>query len=135
MTVAIETERRPVIETEHKPRRSHARLRLGIPARLISLDGQQWVTLIDLSQSGARLVLKGTGKVSGGLLRWLDFEAFGDPAWQAGNELALQFDEPLCPRWLIETRQRAAYELNREVQTREAAREFVTGRFGLANEN
>lgn len=115
-------------QIDHQPRRAFARLRLGIPARLLSLDGQQWVTLVDLSQSGARVVLESTSRISGGLLRWLGFEAFGDPAWQAGEELALHFDEPIAPGWLFETRQRAPVELDRDLHARDAARDFVSGR-------
>ncbi len=121
MPVALHTE-------THAPRRAYARLRLGVPARLLTLDGEQWVTLIDLSQSGARVVLEASGRISGGLLRWLGYEAFGDPAWQVGDELALHFDEPIEPTWLIETRRRAPVELDWNRQTRNAAREFVTGR-------
>jgi hypothetical protein len=115
-------------DTAHQPRRAFSRLRLGIPARLLSLDGQQWVTLVDLSQSGARVVLDSTSRISGGLLRWLGFEAFGDPAWQVGEELALHFDEPIEPTWLFETRQRAPVELDHELHARDAARDFVSGR-------
>ena len=116
------------LHSDHQPRRAFSRLRLGIPARLLSLDGQQWVTLVDLSQSGARVVLDSTSRISGGLLRWLGFEAFGDPAWQVRNELALHFDEPIEPAWLFETRQRAPVELDTELHARDAAREFVSGR-------
>lgn len=123
-----------VLQTDHKPRRAHSRLRLGIPARLLSLEGQQWVTLIDLSQSGARVVLGSPGKFGGGLLRWLGFEAFGDPAWQVGDELALHFDEPIDLAWILETRQRAPTELNRDLHTRRAAREWVSGGTGLGTE-
>jgi hypothetical protein len=122
------------VQVEHVPRRTHSRLRLGIPARLLTLEGQQWVTLVDLSQSGARIVLGASGKVSGGLLRWLGFEAFGDPAWQAGEELALHFDEPIELGWLIETRQRAPVEVNRDVHARGAAREWVSGRTAFGTE-
>jgi hypothetical protein len=122
------------LRTDHQPRRAHSRLRLGIPARLLSLDGQQWVTLVDLSQSGARVVLAGPATVSGGLLRWLGFEAFGDPAWQLGDELALRFDEPIDPAWLLETRQRAPLELDRARHVRRAAREWVSGRVGFGTE-
>lgn len=122
------------LPTGHQPRRAHARLRLGIPARLVSLDGQQWVTLVDLSQSGAKLLLASPDKVSGGLLRWLEFEAFGDPAWQRGDQLALRFDEPIDPAWLIETRQRAPSELNGDLHTRRAARDWANGRIGFGTE-
>ena len=121
-------------QSDHQPRREFSRLRLGIPARLLSLDGQQWVTLVDLSQSGARVALEASRKIGGGgLLRWLGYEAFGDPAWQCGEELALHFDEPIQPAWLIETRHRAPAELDEKGDTRRAAREFVSGKvsFGL----
>src|SRR5688500_14752441 len=81
------------LQAEHQPRRGFPRLRLGVMARLLTLEGEQWVTLVDLSQSGARVVLGASGKVTGGLLRWLGYEAFGDPVWQFGDELALHFDE------------------------------------------
>jgi hypothetical protein len=123
-----------VLQVEHTPRRAYSRLRLGVIARLLTLDGEQWVTLVDLSQSGARLMLGGSGKISGGLLRWLQFEAFGDPAWQRGDELALHFDEPIDADWLIETRQRAPVELDSGIHTRRAAWEFVSGRAVLETE-
>lgn len=122
------------LHTGRLPRRAHSRLRLGIPARLLSLEGQQAVTLVDLSQSGARIVLGAPGRVSGGLLRWLDYEAFGDPVWQVGEELALHFDEPIDPAWLIETRHRAPVELDRGLQTKRAAREWVSGARGFGTE-
>ena len=59
-------------------------------------------------------MLEARRKISGGLLRWLGFEAFGDPAWQIGDELALHFDEPIDAAWLIETRQRAPVELDHQ---------------------
>jgi hypothetical protein len=108
------------LQAEHSPRRAHSPLRLGIPARLLCLDGQRWVTLIDLSQGSARIALGAPGKVSGGLLRWLGFEAFGDPVWQVGDELALHFDAPIDPAWLVETRQRARVELDRDLHTGQA---------------
>jgi hypothetical protein len=117
------------IQADHIPRRAHPRLRLGIPARLLTLDGQQWVTLVDLSQNGARVVLERPHTINGGgLLRWLGYEAFGDAAWQRGEELALHFEERIDLAWLIETRQRAPTELDHNLHTRRAAKEFVVGR-------
>lgn len=100
-------------------------------ARLLTLEGEQWVTLVDLSQGGARVVLGASGKVTGGLLRWLGYEAFGDPVWQFGDELALHFDEPIEAACLIETRRRAPVELDYQVNTRRAASDFVSGRTGV----
>jgi hypothetical protein len=101
-------------------------------ARLLTLEGEQWVTLVDLSQSGARVVLGASDKVSaGGLLRWLGYEAFGDPAWQFGDELALHFDEPIKADWLLETRRRAPVELSRDRHIRRVASEFVCGPTGF----
>jgi hypothetical protein len=120
------------LQKDHAPRRAYSRLRLGIPARLLTLEGQKAVTLVDLSQSGARILLDGPSRVNGGgMLRWLGYEAFGDVAWQFGEDLALQFDQSVDLSWLVETRQRAPVELDRDRHIRRAAREFVTGRPGL----
>ena len=43
---------------DFKPRRGKARLRTGIPAALVTMDGRQELSLVDLSESGARLALR-----------------------------------------------------------------------------
>lgn len=114
---------------DHKPRRGHARLRVGIPAQLECFDGLKKVTLVDLSQGGARLVVGTTDRISGGVLRWLNFETFGETVRQRGEELAMRFDEPIDLDWVIATRQWLPAEQKAEqARNRQAAREWIQGR-------
>jgi hypothetical protein len=102
-------------------RRQHARLRLGIPARLETLDGRFPVRLVDLSHGGAQIELEGDAPVREGVLSWMLFETFGVPAWQDGGSVGLTFDRPLSRTALRMTREKAP-----EIFL-EAARQFVAG--------
>ena len=102
-------------------RRQHARLRLGIPARLETLDGRQQVRLVDLSHGGAQIVLENETPVREGVLTWMRFETFGIAAWQDGENVGLKFDRPLSRPCLTATREKAP-----EIFL-EAARDFVAG--------
>ena len=116
-------------------RRQHARLRLGIPARLESLDGQQPVRLIDLSQSGAQVVVSRPDEMRRGVLCWCDFEAFGIIAWRDGDHLGIEFEELVPMDQLFETRQRAPDVVRAEtVSDYTAARDFVAGTLNQGSE-
>lgn len=87
-------------------RRRNSRLRLGVPAQLITLHGQFTASLADLSRSGAHLRTK--GELFRGeelVVTWLGFEAFGTIVWTANGEAGLEFDEPLAEAILLQTRQ------------------------------
>ena len=87
-------------------RRRHSRLRVHLPAKLITLDGTLSATLLNLSYSGAKLLL-GTRAVrrgSSAVLNWGAFEAFCTVAWVTGGHCGLDFDEALHPQVLIATR-------------------------------
>ena len=88
------------------PRRRHSRLRVHLPARLITLHGTLPATLINLSFSGAKIVVGSASVARGasGVLTWGSFEAFCSVAWSDGGKCGLDFDEPLKPHMLIETR-------------------------------
>lgn len=107
-------------------RRRHVRLRLGIPARLQTLDGRLNVRLINLSQSGARIALCAPEQVTEGVLEWLDYDTFAAQVWQAGDEVGLEFDRPLPREWLRATHT-AAPDVVREEEI-SAARDFVEGK-------
>ncbi|MBO9517970.1 MAG: hypothetical protein J7493_07865 [Porphyrobacter sp.] len=79
----------------HRPRRQHSRLRLNMPATLATPEGEKRITLLNLSQGGARIRLSGDGRASGGVLKWMDNEAFGAGIWQRGPEMGLRFDDPI----------------------------------------
>lgn len=88
----------------HVPRRGKARLRLGIPAVLLTTDGRGPISLLDLSESGARILLASDTKVSCGFLRWMHYEAFCTVVWQDGAQAGIQFEHPIDRDWVLETR-------------------------------
>ena len=111
-------------------RRQHARLRLGMPARLETLDGNQPVRLIDLSQSGAQVVLEQRRELRRAVLCWLDFEAFGFVAWRDEDHVGIEFEELVPMEQLFETRQRAPDVVRAEtIGDYGAGRDFVAGTF------
>jgi PilZ domain len=86
-------------------RRRDSRLRLSVPAQLITLSGQYNASLCDLSQSGAHL--QSRGQLACGedaVLSWLGFEAFGRIVWASDGEAGMEFDELLPPAILLQTR-------------------------------
>ena len=112
--------------TQH--RREHARLRLGIEATFVGLDGTQAVVLQDLSLTGAKVLLEHAQPISQGLLRWMGYEAFCDVAWRKGHWCGVQFDEPVSQECLLATRAAvpALMEAPKE-RLLQHAREFVQG--------
>ena len=89
---------------DFKPRRGKARLRAGVPAVLVSMTGRQVVSLIDLSESGAGLVVKDGWRLNGGVLKWMDYEVYGKVVRRSGDSIGLLFDEPIDTAWVLETR-------------------------------
>lgn len=86
-------------------RRRDARLRLDIPAQLITLGGQLTASLADLSQSGAHVCTSGRIEHRGdAVLYWMGFEAFGRIVWSTDSEAGMEFDELLAPAVLLQTR-------------------------------
>lgn len=108
-------------------RRRHSRLRLNLAGRLITLDGTVPLTLLDLSRTGARIVL-GQGLARGGdaVLTWDRFEAFCTIAWISGQQCGLDFDEPLHEDVLHKTRTIADADPHRN-ESRAAARAWASG--------
>ena len=117
------------------PRRTHPRLRLGITARIETLEGQQRVRLMDLSQGGAHLILTQPSDIRKAVLTWLTFEAFGDIVWSDGSHYGITFDKPLPLACLVETRQRAPSVVrDEELGAENAARDWVAGTLSLGAE-
>ena len=100
--------------TDSGSQRTHQRMEVGVAARLQTIDGLKNASLVDLSQSGAHLVLDEPVSGNQAVLFWLDFEVFGDIAWQRGNEVGIQFDGVLPLRILVETRRRAPLVVQEE---------------------
>jgi hypothetical protein len=90
----------------HVGRRRDSRLRLSMPARLITLAGTHKVSLRDISQTGAKLVIpEEIHEGNDGVLEWLKFEAFGTIVWAHDEQAGMVFDEPLPAEVLLATRQ------------------------------
>ena len=111
-------------------RRNDSRLRLALPAELITLDGRGPAQIENLSRSGARIATALAVKPGrSGFLRWLDHEVFATVRWCAGGRCGVVFDDLLSEQDLIRTRALETQAQQRERERRiNSARDFVTGR-------
>lgn len=111
-------------------RRRDSRLRVGVPAQIITLHGQFSASLADLSQSGAHIRTRGD-LVRGEelVVTWLGFEAFGSVVWAVAGEAGLEFDEPLPVPILLQTREQVDMGLapSAEQAAYEGARSWYMG--------
>lgn len=106
-------------------RRQAPRFRLGMSARLITLERHLTVVLEDLSESGAKLALPAPHAFTVCVVKWLDFHAFAEVRWMRESIVGLQFPSPLSAE-TIEQTLRYAPDLVTQVKRREASpsREF-----------
>jgi hypothetical protein len=111
---------------DFQPRRGKARLRLGIAAELVTIHGRCRVTLLDLSESGARLQHEAE-QIGDCVLKWLGYEAFGSVVRRDGQEIGLHFDPPLNRAWLLDTREWLSAIAQGEDELRRFAKEWATG--------
>jgi hypothetical protein len=110
-------------------RRKKPRLRVGIPARLETLYETVQVTLIDLSQTGAKMEIPDRRLAGSAVLNWLSFEALGDVMWQEGDLAGLQFDPSVPLDYLLATRELAPNVVAKQhLDARAAAAAWVWGR-------
>lgn len=93
----------------------------------MTVNGPRAITLLDLSQSGARLQLSGPERVNGGVLRWMGFEVFGVRVWQSGNTIGLQFDNPISSNWVLATRNWRPSDRESKIESRSFARDWAKG--------
>ena len=110
-------------------RRKKPRLRLGVKAEIITLDGREEVLLQDLSLTGAKFHRNGNRPFDKGLLRWMRYETYGEVVWQRGSWVGIQFDRPISKEVLLATRA-ATPRLVQEArsETERYARDIVLGR-------
>jgi hypothetical protein len=108
-----------------------SRVRLGIPAKVMLLQGLEACALEDLSQTGAQLVLAGTRPRpgAGAVLKVCGISAFGTVIWVLANRIGLQFDEVLPLDQVVAIRHFAdAYAGHEAAMSARNARDFVQGR-------
>lgn len=114
-------------------RRGSARLRLAIPARLVSIYSRQNCILLDLSRTGARMALPGPlSRNQSGYIELGRFEMFGtivrSERGPDGGVNAIVFDEPIPQVQVLEIRKFAEDLEQREREAlREQARRWVAG--------
>ena len=112
----------------NRGRRAHSRLRTTMTARIETVWAHQPALMCDLGQAGARFEVAHPVSTGPCIVKWLDYEAFGDVIWHRDGQCGVLFDELVPAQWLIDTRDREpslARNLARE--TREAARNWVSG--------
>ena len=115
-------------------KRGQARLRVRLPAKLITLSGEFRVVLCDLSTGGARVGKQGLTLQRGqAVLQWDRFEAFCTIAWNRSGLIGVQFDEPIPKAWVIATRDldSVAHLPNDNELDRRAARDWVHGQIQI----
>lgn len=108
-------------------RRSLARLKLGVPARLITLNGVQDVLLDDLSLSGAQIRLSEREQFSTGVLEWLAFEELVDVVWHDGSTCGVKFERRLPKECILATRDAAPLLLDDDARARSVAKQWTEG--------
>lgn len=123
-------------EQTHYPansgRRASSRLRLRLPAELITLDGQGSAVLEDISATGARVSSRFTLRPGAScILRLARLELFADVAWCAQGRLGLIFERPLAQDQLLRLRNLDPVDLtNERAASQNWARSFVNGTIG-----
>jgi len=115
------------INLDHQPRRGKARLRTGIPAALVTMEGRQEILLVDLSETGAGILVDDPGHIAGGLLQWMDYEVYGAVVRRVGQDVGLQFDVPIDLDWVIDTRAWLPMLTDETGKLRRFARDWVRG--------
>ena len=112
-------------------RRSQSRLRVRLPARVITLSGTFSAILADLSMGGARIQMERALKPGAeAVLQWGPYEAFGEICWVGDGLCGIRFHDFLSPRTVVATRDLDDTEhlgSDREL-TRETVREWAEGR-------
>lgn len=83
-------------DPELRGRRAEPRAQLQLPASVEALDGNNSVSLLDVSRTGARLeayALPAVGKDV--VLKCGAIDAFGTIVWSVSGRCGVQFDEPV----------------------------------------
>ena len=84
-------------------RRQAPRFRLGMPARLITLERHLTVVIEDMSEDGARVKLPVRHAFGVCVLKWMDCHAFAEVRWMRDLSVGLQFASPISAETLAET--------------------------------
>jgi len=92
-------------DPEQRGRRANPRAHIVLPATVDALNGRQRISLLDISQTGARLEgvdLPAVGKDV--ILRCGVIDTFGTVIWSVAGRCGLLFDETISTKELIALR-------------------------------
>lgn len=117
------------VEALIRGQRAHARARLNVAARVVTIDGAASCTLVDVSCTGARLRAMTCPKVGAlVVIERLPFELFGVVRWSGGGDCGIDFDQPLALDEVVTLRRYAEGEHARSRQAEvDHVRSFVDG--------
>lgn len=92
-------------EGADRGRRGRSRLRVRLPARLVTRTLTKQVILADLSLTGAKVATDAELKLGTEVvLEWGKFEAFGEVVWCRGQFCGIAFFDPIAQGVLLATR-------------------------------
>ncbi len=127
--------RAPAPDTYEEPlenvgRRAAPRLRLSIPARLVTVSETRRCVLLDLSRGGAQIGLaKPLAEGEAGFLRFAHYEAFACVIREGPGLNGVEFDVGLSDEDVLATRRFAEmYEIDQRQALKDEARAWVMGR-------
>ncbi len=92
-------------DPEQRGRRTSPRAHIVLPATVDALSGHRRTSLLDISQTGARLEgsdLPAVGKDV--ILKCGEIDTFGTVVWSVSGRCGLLFDEPISTKELIALR-------------------------------
>ncbi|MFZ9395410.1 MAG: PilZ domain-containing protein [Erythrobacter sp.] len=117
------------LEPLHDVRRTEARLRLRLPARLVLLDRACHCIIENISCTGARLVVDNPPRLAEfGQVQCEGLDHFFETVWCRGNQVGIAFDEPVPRSALLRLRQlNDHFSEVRQRELKALARHWVTG--------
>lgn len=110
-------------------RRGAARLRLAVPAKIVTVCETRPCVLLDLSRTGARISLpQSLPEGEGGFLRIAEIEVFACVVRSHEGINGLEFDRPLTDAQVISVRHYAeCFEANKRRELLREVRDWVRG--------
>ena len=84
-------------------KRFYGRLRVRLPARLVTFSKTYAGILLDVSAGGAKLQVEGAPPHGEILLRWDRYEAHGSVCWQKDGRCGIAFDAKVPQQVLLAT--------------------------------
>ena len=115
--------------TPNTGRRAAPRLRVSLPARLISVEGNQPCVLMNLSRSGAQVAVLDAIRVGeGAVLQCGSLEVFGDVIRSDFGLNAIRFEDEISDRQVLDIRHyHETFEERERRSLIDTARKWVTG--------